>query len=186
MAKSMIRFRRLPSVFLVLALVVVLLLQPMVALAQSVELSQDRLNEIRNRCSNAQISLQQLRKRDAVSRINRGRAYDQMMMQMSAFNSRLAYNNISMPELLAISSELQSHIDKFRSISDNQYLTRLENAIRINCKAQPAEFYDLIVKTREDRDKVAIEIDAINELMTKYRQQLVQYQASLPEAGVTQ
>ncbi len=139
----------------------------------------EQLEAIRSRCSSAQISIQQLQKRDAVSRINRGRAYDQLMNQIAAFNSRLAYNNINISELITISKELKTHVDQFRTISDQMYLEHLGNAIKLDCKNKPTEFYALIVKAREDRDRVVGEVDKIDQLMALYRERLMIYRSTL-------
>lgn len=169
------------------ALAILLFLQPMLVSAQATELSQERLAEIKQGCGSAQISLQQLQKRDAVSRINRGRAYDQLVSQITAMNSRLAYNNVNLPELVAISKELQAHIDQFRFIADKQYLEHLVSAIKVNCKDKPAEFYTQLRQAREERDKVVSEVDSIDQLIATYRETLAKYQASLPEpTGATQ
>ncbi len=150
--------------------------------------SPEQLEAIRSRCSSAQISIQQLQKRDAVARINRGRAYDQFMNQIAAFNSRLAYNTISIPELITISRELKAHVDQFRTISDQMYLEHLGNAIKLDCKNKPTEFYELIVRAREDRDRVVGEVDKIDQLIALYRDQLMVYRGTLSttDKGVTQ
>jgi len=167
--------------FLPVALLALWVLQPVVAFAQATtSLSNDQLNVVSKQCSGTQISLEQLQKRDAVSRINRGRAYDQLMTQTSAFNSRLTFNKVSVPDLVPLTGELQSHIDQFRAVSDKQYLEHLINATKFDCKAKPAEFYALILQVRDDRDKVVAEISKIDELMAKYREALVKYQGTLP------
>lgn len=164
------------------AVLALILCAPTVVMAQEASnLSEERLNEIREGCNSAKVGLQQLQKRDAVSRINRGRAYDQVMTQISAFNSRLAYNNVSLPGLINISKELQAHVDAFRSISDKDYLEHLSSASKADCRAKPAEFYALIVKARGDRDKVAEEVVKIDNLISRYREELVRYQNTLPE-----
>src|SRR5687767_11981453 len=81
-----------------------------VVAAQSEGLTEEMLATIRSRCSNSQFALQQIEKRDAVSRINRGRAYDQMMRQVSAFNARLAYNKINAPDLVQITAQMQEAV----------------------------------------------------------------------------
>lgn len=145
-----------------------------VAIAQSDSLSDDMLDTIRARCSNSQFALQQIEKRDAVSRINRGRAYDQMLRQLSAFNSRFAYNKISSPDLIQYTTELQDAVDAFRNSYD-RYDTDIANALKVNCKEKPSEYYTLIVKAREDRNTVGAQVSKIEELMGKYREAIVKY-----------
>jgi len=145
-----------------------------VAMAQSDTLSDEMLDTIRARCSNSQFALQQIEKRDAVSRINRGRAYDQMLRQLSAFNSRFAYNKISSPDLIQYTTELQDAINSFRSSYD-KYDTDIANALKVNCKEKPSEYYAVIVKAREDRNTVGAQVSKIEELIGKYREAIVKY-----------
>jgi hypothetical protein len=145
-----------------------------VAKAETPEIPQAKLDIIQQRCTSSQFSLQQIEKREAVSRINRGRAYDQMMRQISAMNSRFAYNKISSPDLIQLSSDLQTAVDKFRANYDH-YDSDLTDAMRLDCKAKPADYYNLITQARDDRGSVGSQVDAINDLMQKYRDALLKY-----------
>lgn len=159
-------------------LVIALLFQPVFVSAQA--LSPQQLSHISSRCASAQISLQQLQKRDAVSRINRGRAYDQLMAQISAMNSRLAFNKISISsELVPLSGELQTHIDRFRKVTDKEYLDHLVTLSKFNCRDKPLEFYQQLIVVREDRNRVVAEVAKIDELIGRYREVLAGYQAQL-------
>ena len=149
-----------------------------VVVAQSESLSNEMLDTIRARCSSSQFALQQIEKRDAVSRINRGRAYDQMLRQLSAFNSRFAYNKISSPDLIQYTTELQDAIDAFRTSYD-RYDTDITNALKVNCKEKPSEYYAVILKAREDRNTVGAQVSKIEELTAKYREAIVKYDEGL-------
>lgn len=149
-----------------------------VVIAQSDSLSDEMLDTIRARCSNSQFALQQIEKRDAVSRINRGRAYDQMLRQLSAFNSRFAYNKISSPDLIQYTTELQDAVDAFRSSYD-RYDTDIANALKVNCKEKPGEYYAIILKSREDRNTVGAQVSKIEELTGKYREAILKYDEGL-------
>jgi hypothetical protein len=149
-----------------------------VVVAQSEPLSDEMLDTIRGRCSNSQFALQQIEKRDAVSRINRGRAYDQMLRQLSAFNSRFAYNKISSPDLIQYTTDLQDAINAFRNSYD-RYDTDIANALKVNCKEKPSEYYAVILKAREDRNTVGAQVNKIQELMGKYREAILRYEEGL-------
>jgi hypothetical protein len=158
----------------------VVLLIPGVAMADVVtDLTPDKQNTIRQSCSTSQIILQQLQKRDAVLRINRGRAYDQLYRQISALNSRFSTNRAIVPELVSLADDMQSNLDRFRTDYD-RYYDDLTNAIKSDCKSKPVDFYQLIVKARGDRTTVAADIGLIDELVSKYRLSLVHYQSALP------
>ena len=147
-----------------------------VASAQSDgDMTGDKLDVIKSRCTNSQFALQQIEKRDAVSRINRGRAYDQMLRQVSAFNSRFAYNKISSPDLIQMTSDLQSAVDTFRANYD-RYDTDLSDALKIDCKQKPADYYSMILKARDDRTAVGEEVNKIVDLIAQYRSAILSYQ----------
>jgi LPS O-antigen subunit length determinant protein (WzzB/FepE family) len=138
------------------------------------DLSSELLDTIRSRCSNSQFALQQIEKRDAVSRINRGRAYDQMLRQVSAMNSRFAYNKVSSPDLIQITTSLQQGVDTFRAGYD-RYDTDISDALKVNCKDKPADYYSVIVKARADRTAVGDQVNGINDLMKQYRDVVLRY-----------
>ncbi len=139
------------------------------------DITSDKLELIKDRCTNSQLAVQQIEKRDAVSRINRGRAYDQMIRQVSAFNSRFAYNKISSPDLIQLTSQIQSGVDTFRARYD-KYDNDLTDAMKIDCKQKPADYYAMIIKAREDRSAVGDEVNSIVDLMGQYRNAIISYQ----------
>lgn len=144
----------------------------------STTLSSDMLETIRDRCTNSQFALQQIEKRDAVSRINRGRAYDQMLRQLFALNSRFAYNKISSPELIQITTDIQKAVDEFRAQYD-RYDTDIADALKIDCRQKPADYYDIIIRAREDRNAVGAQVRKIEQLAKGYREAVVVHQEAL-------
>jgi len=142
------------------------------------DIPQAKLDIIQQRCTNSQFILQQIEKREAVSRINRGRAYDQMLRQVSAMNSRFAYNKISAPELIQLTAQLQAAVDKFRANYDH-YDSDLSNAMRLDCKNKPVDYYNTITQARADRDAVGDQVNAINDLMRQYREAIVKYKETV-------
>ena len=152
---------------------------PLMAAAESMMLPQAQIDVIRQNCTTAQQTLSQLEKRDAVARINRGRAYDVMVQQVSAFNSRLAYNKVSLPQMVQLTNDLQSHIDHFRN-EYTAYDNTLTSAIRINCKDKPSDFYTFVTQARDQRAAVGEEVTQLERLSAQYRTELVNYQNTLP------
>lgn len=163
------------NIKLVLIGLFVLVSIPHPALAE--DLSADKKSIIEQNCTSSQFILDQLRKRDAVARINRGRLYDQLAHQISALNSRFANNKISTPDLAPPTSDLQSGIDRFRAAYDHYY-DDVINAINVDCKSKPVDFYQFVINARADRVNIATEISKIDEQLTKYRDALVHYQTS--------
>lgn len=169
--------RKRPFVLSLAALVIVA--ASLTNSAGALEVDPQKLTEIRQNCTSAQINLKQLQKRDAVSRINRGRAYDSLLRQVSALNSRFAYNKITSVDFVQISTDLQNRIDQFREVYSD-YDEQLSHAISIDCKQQTTKFYEYIVEARNQRTALAAEVTAITNLAEQYRTKLVEYQTSLP------
>jgi hypothetical protein len=151
--------------------------------AQSNNLFGQQLQQVRQNCTGTQLILRQLQKRDAVSRINRGRAYDQLLRQLSALESRLTYNNISLPQLVQTHVDLQGHVELFRT-AYIAYDERLGEAIKIDCKQQPNEFYQSIIEARSARDQVGTQVTRLEQSALLYRQELIGYQFSLPASAL--
>lgn len=163
---------------LVLTAGIFVYLHPAIVQAQSA-LGDEKKALITASCTSAQLNLQQLQKRDAVSRINRGRAYDQMLQQIKAFQSRLAYNKMSAPDINAHAASMQSQVDQFRA-AYIRYDEAVSGAIKINCKEKPGDFYAFIEKAREDRSTLGAKVGDIDTLMGNYRDAVRVLQRSLP------
>ena len=169
------RFAKNGIVILASLFVVSLSASAVVSAQSDSDMTSDKLELVKTRCSSSQFALQQIEKRDAVSRINRGRAYDQMLRQVSSFNSRFTYNKISAPDLVQLTSDLQTAVDTFRANYD-KYDTDISDALKIDCKQKPADYYNMILKARDDRAAVGDEVNKIVDLMAQYRTAIVTYQ----------
>jgi len=169
------RFAKNGIVILASLFVVSLSASAVVSAQSDSDMTSDKLDLVKTRCSSSQFALQQIEKRDAVSRINRGRAYDQMLRQVSSFNSRFTYNKISAPDLVQLTSDLQTAVDTFRANYD-KYDTDISDALKIDCKQKPADYYNMILKARDDRAAVGDEVNKIVDLMAQYRTAIVTYQ----------
>jgi predicted nucleic acid-binding Zn-ribbon protein len=170
--------RRIVGVGALLLAVAFIMLAPLSVVAQTVTLTPVQLDAIRQNCTSMQLTLQQLQKRDEVSRINRGRAYDQLLNQITAFNSRLAYNKISLPQLSQITANLQSSIDRFRT-AYSAYDESLSGTIKSDCKNHPADFYNRIQTSRDQRTVLGTQVTQVEQLSALYRDELAKYQATL-------
>lgn len=145
------------------------------------EITADKLDIIQQNCAISQTILQQLVKSDAVTRINRGRSYDQLLHQISALNSRFSTNKVQVPNLTDRTSDIQNGINSFRSNYD-KYSDDISSAVKVDCKNKPADFYQLVQKARGDRAAIGSDIDYINQQLDKYRMALVNYQADLQKS----
>ncbi|HWZ65215.1 MAG TPA: hypothetical protein VNX65_00275 [Patescibacteria group bacterium] len=160
------------------AFLVALSAQGTVLADKNINLTQDKQNITRQNCISSQMIILGLQKRDEVSRINRGRAYDQLSRQIVAFNSRFVASKISAPDLVSLADDLQTDLDHFRSDYD-RYYDDLSNAIKIDCKNKPVDFYQLVIKSKDDRATVGADIVLLDELLGKYRIACLHYQSVL-------
>jgi hypothetical protein len=119
-------------------------------------------------CRTAQSILGQVEKTDAVSRINRGRAYSNVLDLFFAMNARLASNKIAAPHLAELTSEFEAKLAAFRDDYD-RYDDSLMNAVEIDCAARPVEFYERLTSAREQRNLVAKDVEELNQLINDYR-----------------
>lgn len=152
-----------------------LFLVPVALQAQDVRLSSGQLEEIKSNCVSTQLLLSKLQKRDAVSRINRGRAYDLLVRQIVAFDTRLNYNKVELPMVQQMGTDIQTGVDKFRELYYT-YDEVLSYAIKMDCKAAPQEFYDTIQTTRTDRTALGLQVTKLEDLTALYRAEVVKYQ----------
>ncbi|MGD8373245.1 MAG: hypothetical protein PVI21_00075 [Candidatus Woesebacteria bacterium] len=161
------------------------LFAPIAAYAQDVTwLSGNQLEEVKSNCIATQNVLSKLQKRDAVSRINRGRAYDLLARQIIAFDDRLSYNKIDLPKVQQLGSDYQKGVDSFRELYYT-YDNLLTDAIKMDCKATPQEFYNIIQSARTARSSIGVQIAKLEDVTTAYRAEIVKYQNTL-QNGVSQ
>lgn len=130
-----------------------------------------RIELIRNNCTAAQGAMQRVLASDRVTRINRGRAYEDTLRLLAAFNSRASLNTYNVSELVAHTATLEKQFTTFKG----QYLDyeqKLRVVIDMNCKDQPAEFYNNLQRTRTSRDAIQQAISSIDKTLADYRTSL--------------
>ncbi len=127
-----------------------------------------RADAIRANCRAAQSTLQQVSRGDTVVRINRGRAYENMLKLMFAFNSRVAANNRSEPQLSEITASAKRGIERFRADYD-QYQDALTRAIGVDCANQPVTFYEALIDARAKRVAVNQDIQNLDKQFGNYK-----------------
>lgn len=161
-----------------------LLLPATAAVADAITLSADQVKQLTTNCTTIKNSLEELEKSDTVARINRGRDYDQVLNQINALNARFSRNSSNQPQFGQATIELQATIAQFRN-EYTLYEDNLSDLTKIDCLQKPQDFYNQLVKTRDSRNAVGSQVDAISALMDRYRQDAVTYQATL-QGGTSQ
>ena len=164
---------------LLMAALLSVLVSPMVR-AESVPLTDKHIESIRVSCADAKQSILQVQRTEAVTRVNRGREYEDMLKLLAAFNSRVVLNKLDAPLLTSTASKLQAKFAEFqRHYLD--YANRLDDTLEINCKEAPVSFYDNLTAAREMRAQVAADIQDMIRLQDQYQQGLNEMKAILAE-----
>ena len=152
-----------------LALVFCLLaLAPRVS-AQSVpNLSDQKLQQIRENCVADQSILQRLQASDVATRVSRGQVYASLLSNLiGPFNSRVSLNRYDASELTAETAQLQKDFNNFKS-DYSQYATNFSAMLSVKCESKPADFYDDLQTTRELRAKLASDVSALDQHFNDY------------------
>jgi hypothetical protein len=166
-----------------IAVMMVFLMAPHVS-AEAVPLSDRQIQVIKANCLNAQNLMQQLQRTEAVTRVNRGRAYESVSRLFVALNSRIALNKLSSPGLTAITAEMDKRFSSFKQ-NYSQYEETLAATAKLQCSDQPVTFYDSLTNARELRAKVAADIKSINESMDAYQRGVDELRSNISD-GDTQ
>ncbi|HEX6462167.1 MAG TPA: hypothetical protein VFZ58_02735 [Candidatus Saccharimonadales bacterium] len=140
--------------------------------AYAAEATLEQQQAIVTRCDQLRVQLGTVQKNETVTRVTRGRVYDlEIIPYVTAFNSRIATNNVDAPELISTAAQIQASVNAYA----NQFTTYsddLTNAQRIDCKTKPGEFYDWLDKARADRATLAAQVAHIDQLVAAYTGQL--------------
>ncbi len=164
---------------LFMAALLSVVVSPMVR-AESVPLTDEHIASIRVSCTDAKQGILQVQRTEAVTRVNRGREYEDVLKLLAAFNSRVVLNKLDAPLLTSTTSKMQTKFADFqRHYLD--YANRIDDTLEINCKDAPVSFYDSLTAAREVRAQVAGDIREMRQLMDQYQQGLNEMKAILAE-----
>lgn len=147
----------------------------------TVALPKSQLDSIRATCVESQSILRQISSSDTLMRVNQGQRYEQMASRLMApMNSRIALNQFDGHDLLSTTSDygktLSTFRDKFRS-----YDKALSNAIDVDCRDHPQEYYDTVTDARDKRQELRQAVVELNDLLKQYRKQFKAFADSLEE-----
>lgn len=165
--------RNIAVIFLVLLAVAV----PVTAQAQ--DPLAVRYQAISDRCQSLRLLLDELQRRDLVSRTNLGREYESVARLFGAFNQRVKNNNLNAQQFEQLTVDFNNAASQFRS-AYVQYDDGLIALQQIDCKQKPAEFDAQLTRTRELRDATEGAATHAHAISGQYRTLMVQLQAELP------
>lgn len=146
------------------------------ALAVHAQVSQETL--VSERCSSIKIALDQQRRRDLVTRVNRGRAYQSLIDQLQALTNRVRNNQMSTQPFEQQQTILKQEFDAFRA-AYSAYDDSLRTLVNTDCTAKPADFLAQLAQARQFRAQVGNHEKIIADTLTRYREIIVNLQLEL-------
>jgi hypothetical protein len=146
------------------------------------ELTGSQVESIKNNCVTAQVSLQRLRDSDLTARTIRGRSYNDINLLIKAFNSRVVFNGINAPNLIAVPTALDSNYTNFYN-HYTAYASSLREALIADCESQPERFYSLFLRVEQHRETLAKDVSIMNDLIEEYEDGVLSLKASLSSSG---
>lgn len=163
-----------------LALIASLLITPH---SSAVVLSDEQIHAISTNCENIKSNVQRIRQSDKLLRVSLGQYYDNISRRlMTPLNSRIALNNLDGIELSRSSITYNSQLSAFRRAAQD-YDSTLQQALSMDCRSQPIEFYNVIETARQQRLNVYNTTLQIKATLNTYKSQLTIFTNSLEKTG---
>jgi hypothetical protein len=152
-----------------LALFAVVLMQgTSVSAQETMPLTNEHIQHIKDNCRAADRTLTQLHASDALLRVNRGQLYDLISTKLMArMNSRIALNRLDGAGLVSATAGFDSTLETFRSRYQS-YEEQLSTTLHIECQNKPVEFYQAVQRTRELRGLVHEAIQGLGQYIGQY------------------
>ena len=151
---------------------------PHVIFAQEATTSRQQL--IVGRCQALDTLLDQLQRRDLVSRTNLGREHENIARQLGAFNQRLRNNNHNAGPYEQLLGDLNRATTQFRE-AYVRYDDSMNSLRQIDCRTAPGDFELKLAETRALRDTTEGAITHAAAIVGQYRDTVMQLQVGLPE-----
>ena len=131
-------------------------------------ISEAKKESITKNCSSIVEKLKELQHEDSKIRLYLGRYYEIIQLRfITPFNVRLSENTLSDDSFVKNQNDFSKGRNNFM-IDFIEYQKELERLISADCKNRPAEFYDILVRTRELRKIVESDTKYIQGLMTEH------------------
>lgn len=125
---------------------------------------------IKDRCETIRENLKTVQKRDAKARVYLGGYYETILSKyMTPLNVRLVENNISDVALI----ENQNSFAKAKTGFAEDFVSyqkALEELVLMDCKNEPAKFYEELEAVRAKRAKMEKDMAKITDLINKHRE----------------
>ena len=123
---------------------------------------------IESKCSEIKEQLKTVQKNDARTRVHLGGRYETILTKfMTPLNVRLLENNLSSVELV----ENQNDFAEAKTLFNSDYINYqqgLEELVAMDCKKEPAAFYEKLDKVRQKRKIVEQDVLKLRNLISKH------------------
>lgn len=149
--------------------------------AEDSTLTDSKIVQIRNRCSEIKVTLTRVHANDALLRVNRGQLYERLSTKLAApLNSRIALNRLDGSSLLSVTSSYELNLNEFRT-RYQAYEEQLSTTMRTDCVKQPASFYDNLQLARDKRRLVYESTQKLAGNIADYKQAFTEFAKSYRE-----
>ena len=142
-------------------------------------ISEKQEKAIATNCDSIKTQLKNIQKNDARLRVHLGGRYEAILTRyMTPLNMRLIENNLSNAELV----ENQSSFSETKTMFVNDYINYqqdLEKLVAIDCKNEPANFYERLEKVRQKRKIVEQDATKLRSLISKHLKLVMELRSKL-------
>ena len=137
----------------------------------------DKIEKIKNHCTENQATLNQLHQTDAFRRINRGELYrtigDKLMVPL---NRRLAASQLDAGSLLTITADYNNEYRVFFN-AYIQYDNAMTKLLSVDCSKEPVTFYNALVEAREKRGVLSKSNQTLQDFIRTYGTEFATFKA---------
>ena|SRR5687767_1940443 len=157
-----------------------LFLSALILLPVSQVNAQTELQEalITERCSLIKQTLDKQRRRDLVSRINRGREYQNLIDQQQALTDRIRNNGMDHVAFEQKLADLKNAFDAFRN-SYTLYDDAFSDLLKVDCKKDSSDFLTQLINVRLLRQEVGTKTVQIADILRVQRELIVNLRIEL-------
>ena len=133
------------------------------------ELSESQIGRIKSNCVALKGTVNQLHASDGLLRVNRGQMYQSMSSAlMERFNDRLGDSKLDNKGMVTVTGNYRTALANFRT-DYIKYEQKLSQALRIDCVANPVDFYTTLQEARKLRTVVHEDVKRLHQLIDDYR-----------------
>ena len=144
-------------------------------------ISKTQETAISDHCDAIREDLRNVQRADARARVYVGSRYETILSKfVMPLNVWLVEKDMSRADLI----ESQNKISETRGKFVNEYVDYqqgLEQLVAMDCKSQPTEFYDKLIRVRQKRKKVEHHMQKMDKAFGEYKERVVKLKEAINE-----